>query len=519
MSHRRTRTAIVLWMVMLLVFGAPGALAGPARHPSVQTASVGSKISYQGQLLDAAGNPVSGSYTLRFELYAAATGGTALWQQTFSAVQVQNGLFSVQLTVDPDDLDGSALWLEIIVNGEHLSPRQELLAAPYALTLRPGAVVHGDEAKPLLDLRNDDGIGLSGYSEASYGVYGETTDDSQYVAAGVRGHSTHESTAGVMGTSESGFGVYGQITDSGNTHSAVLGYSEGLGKGVSGYSMNSIGVYGQTESAEAYGGSFANTAEGGAGMRADGGTGWDADVVLGGDFGTVYSDPQYSSSDVKIYSQNNVTVDLDENDDEESWFSVWGGDNEWAFAVNEDGHAMVARTLTVGTALWTKGAVCWYLPVSEAGLYPMAVPDFCLDAFCWIMAEFDAPVGAFYPGLTWPTAYAQWQESAWGDESWIAGPNMNIAGVGLGGGPGINGDGISSRFGFELEDSEGGLFRLLDDSTAENDADKWTVEFQPSAGGLGQGRVYACPLGQPVAEAGPPFSASAMPSAAAAGLP
>ena len=247
MRYRCSHVLLLAVLAAALLLHASGVRAEPVRSPHLQTTPVSSRITYQGQLSDSGGAPVTGTYSFRFEWYAAPTGGTPLWQQTMNSVPVQNGLFTVQLDVQTSDMDGKALWLDITVNGQRLSPRQELLPAPYAFTLRPGAQVEGTSSDTLLDVVNTGGVAVSGHSAASYGVFGQTLDDAEYYSAGVRGHSEHEHTAGVMGTSESGFGVYGQITDAANTHSAVLGYNEGLGNGVSGVSMHGIGVYGETE--------------------------------------------------------------------------------------------------------------------------------------------------------------------------------------------------------------------------------------------------------------------------------
>ncbi|MBN1656952.1 MAG: hypothetical protein JXA93_01050 [Anaerolineae bacterium] len=109
-------------------------------------------FSYQGQLLDAAGEPVDGGVGMTFSLYAAETGGTALWTETYTAteaVSVTNGIFHVLLgslsPIDPADLTGDA-YLELAVNGEVLSPRELLMSVAYAVearTLPAGAVTRG----------------------------------------------------------------------------------------------------------------------------------------------------------------------------------------------------------------------------------------------------------------------------------------------------------------------------------------------------------------------------------------
>ena len=115
----------------------------PEKTVASPNASVPNKISYQGILTNSSGAPVAdGSYDIKFELFNALSGGTALWSETQTAVTVSNGTFSVLLgSVTP--LIGifyQPLWVEItVVSGPGIgspvvfSPRTELASAAYAL--------------------------------------------------------------------------------------------------------------------------------------------------------------------------------------------------------------------------------------------------------------------------------------------------------------------------------------------------------------------------------------------------
>ncbi len=134
----KTRTIITLTtaLVLGLILAAGVAMAGPAKDTEVSSADlVSAKISYQGRLTDGSGNPLAGSHNLLYELWDAPSGGVKLWEQTTSGVQVQEGLFSAQLDVNPEHFAGQERWLAITVDGQLLSPRQEILPAPYALSL------------------------------------------------------------------------------------------------------------------------------------------------------------------------------------------------------------------------------------------------------------------------------------------------------------------------------------------------------------------------------------------------
>ncbi len=114
--------------VSIVFFGA-AAVAGP----------LGTAFTYQGRLNDG-GNPVNGSYDLRFTMYDATNGGNITGGPlTNSAVGITNGLFTLVLDFGAA-FDGNARWLEIGVRPTGsvgafttLSPRQPLTAAPYAL--------------------------------------------------------------------------------------------------------------------------------------------------------------------------------------------------------------------------------------------------------------------------------------------------------------------------------------------------------------------------------------------------
>ncbi len=65
--------------------------------PEVTTGSVDPYLPVQGRLTDASGNPLNGTYTMTFRLYAASAGGAALCTDTNSNVPVNNGLFNTNI--------------------------------------------------------------------------------------------------------------------------------------------------------------------------------------------------------------------------------------------------------------------------------------------------------------------------------------------------------------------------------------------------------------------------------------
>jgi len=116
---------IFLFAAAALAAALPAASAVPAR------------INYQGKLEDG-GAPVTGTRSFVFKIYDALTGGTLLWTSQTNAVGVLNGVFSVVLeTGTPVNLSSAtfagARYVEITVDGTLLSPREEVVSAPYSL--------------------------------------------------------------------------------------------------------------------------------------------------------------------------------------------------------------------------------------------------------------------------------------------------------------------------------------------------------------------------------------------------
>ena len=53
-------------------------------------------ISYQGRLTDASGTPITGNRNMTFRIYDAKTGGSKVWEDTYS-VTIDEGIFDVLL--------------------------------------------------------------------------------------------------------------------------------------------------------------------------------------------------------------------------------------------------------------------------------------------------------------------------------------------------------------------------------------------------------------------------------------
>jgi hypothetical protein len=266
-----------------IIFGLSG--AGPVRsQPVVQHAAleavsvVEETISYQGVLTDPQGEPLNGTFAMRFSLFQAASGGAPIFESATLNVNVTGGLFNVGLPAPQTVYDGGPLWLSVIINEEVLSPRQQIQPTAYAMSLRPGATVRQVATGTAVRVESTEGIGLHGTGQV-YGLYGSNVGSAQgsgyggyfesATGIGVYGSSTALPTSqnqyvpGVHGRSEHGVGVYGQRIGSGvgvfgqaTTGFGVYGTSSG--DGVLGVG-SSHGVYGSSAGAapgSGYGGYF-----------------------------------------------------------------------------------------------------------------------------------------------------------------------------------------------------------------------------------------------------------------------
>lgn len=148
-----TATAEAILSVVFVI-----TLAAPIVFPNQANAALGvpQKLSYQGRLTDTNGNPLTGTYCVRFSVYDAVSAGNKLWPSgtpTSNSVSVSNGVFNVAVgvtdTLDFDFSSNDTTYLNVEVNAtvttcggtwEELSPRQRLDAVAYA---RVAAGVYG----------------------------------------------------------------------------------------------------------------------------------------------------------------------------------------------------------------------------------------------------------------------------------------------------------------------------------------------------------------------------------------
>ncbi|MFC1453962.1 hypothetical protein ACFLQL_02145 [Verrucomicrobiota bacterium] len=107
--------------------------------PLVAAADTG-QINYQARLLDAYGRRVNATVDLSFKIYDAVTDGNLLWSETQAGIVVLDGVYTVvlgSLTAIPASVFAqNNVYLELVINDETMSPRQQITASAYSLVAR-----------------------------------------------------------------------------------------------------------------------------------------------------------------------------------------------------------------------------------------------------------------------------------------------------------------------------------------------------------------------------------------------
>jgi hypothetical protein len=110
------------------------ALVALSTLAGVHAQGVTQPFTYQGYLRQGGAPLNNPSQAMRFRIYDALTGGTALWDSGALTVNVSNGLFTVQLNPPVSVWTGADRFLEIQVGTTTLTPRVRIGSTPYANT-------------------------------------------------------------------------------------------------------------------------------------------------------------------------------------------------------------------------------------------------------------------------------------------------------------------------------------------------------------------------------------------------
>ena len=268
-------------LTLALLLTLSGGILMMTRHAQAQEpqnvespqADLGSAFTYQGYLEDGS-SPVNSTCDFQFSLWDASSGGSQVGStQTKTSLAVNDGFFTApNLDFGTGSFTGSERHLQISVrcpagSGSYtnLTGRAALAAAPYALSLMPGATVSsdatsgsvfkavssatsGDPAGLYGEANSATGAGVSGWnlsSSGGYAVYGNNTA-STGTPYGVYGIAAN-------GGSATSYGVYGKSNSSVGTGVGGIAPTNGVYGEASNSSGTTWGVYGKSNSTSGYG--------------------------------------------------------------------------------------------------------------------------------------------------------------------------------------------------------------------------------------------------------------------------
>ena len=260
---KRSITIIITTLILLTSY----AMAEP----------LGTGFTYQGEL-NFQGARANGTFDFEFTLFEVGIDGVALTAPyKLEDVNVQDGVFSVELDFGTDPYTGEKLWLDIAIReGDSvggytgLLPRQPITRTPFSIQTR-GIVVDENNNVGIgtstpthpLHVETDSTIAIYGRSKSPFIGDGGWFESEAPAGSGVHALNSASSgfTNGVSGNSEStsGVGVRGQATASSGITSGGLFIST---------SVEGRGVYGRATatSGTTYGGWFESRSTTGRGV-------------------------------------------------------------------------------------------------------------------------------------------------------------------------------------------------------------------------------------------------------------
>ena len=262
----------------------------------VSALTVPEVMNYQGRLTDntPGQDPINATVPMTFTIYDGPMSMVANWTETWGAVTVTDGIFSVLLGSNGSPIPesvfntGSSRYLEIVVDGEVLSPRQQLGVVGYAMRaensltastaydvgcsgcvtssnvldsglttddIAPNTLTAGDLATDSVgnsELNNAVNFDVNGLTSNAGGIYSFRAGGTSVYSDASGGSNDGYGYFGVggfvgiyaEGNGGSGdvYGVYGRGVDTGTTSNGV--YGSGGDYGVYGFGTT-YGVYGQ----------------------------------------------------------------------------------------------------------------------------------------------------------------------------------------------------------------------------------------------------------------------------------
>jgi hypothetical protein len=187
------------------------ALAAPV------SADVPRTLSFTARITDGE-TALAGNHAFTFRLWDAETGGTQRWSETHASVPVTDGLVAVGLggssPLSAAVLDGDPLWVEIVLDGETMSPRLPLRSVPYATRSSDADFLGGQPSTSFATTaHNHDAAYVNGAGDTMTGPLNLTGDLVMSSKSALRGTDSwlrlNQDGAFTSGTYVEGYGWFG----------------------------------------------------------------------------------------------------------------------------------------------------------------------------------------------------------------------------------------------------------------------------------------------------------------------
>lgn len=164
--------AVLLIMALLLSSGTQLGQAQEENPPPEETygegdisiqADVQGYIPVQGRITDAGGNPIEGTHQISVRIYEVPTGGSPRCSTTAS-LNLTHGLFTLNVLCPSSVFIGTELYAGVSVDSDpEMTPRLTIYPVPYAMSLKPGAIITNATAgQKALEIKSDVGGGAAG---------------------------------------------------------------------------------------------------------------------------------------------------------------------------------------------------------------------------------------------------------------------------------------------------------------------------------------------------------------------
>jgi hypothetical protein len=224
-NHTFRARSVIIAAFTLLIFGSAWALA-----PSV--------VNYQGYLTDSGGAPLDTTVQMIFSIYHEDEGGTAVWDETHTAVTVSDGRLDVLLGISepfsPGIFNEETMYLGVTVGEDtEMSPRTRFAAVPYAYRVATvdkatGGIITGDV---LVEGKGNFGDGNTNVGVYAFAAGAENNADGDYsvIAGGQSNYTAGENSAILSGTENTATEDYAIVL--GGSNNIASGYAGLVGGG------------------------------------------------------------------------------------------------------------------------------------------------------------------------------------------------------------------------------------------------------------------------------------------------